>query len=64
MAVCHLQAFYDRKASPFQVTEVAKTSLAPPPGFRPYVKAGDGGFVAMINHIIADRMLASGTLRR
>jgi chromosome segregation ATPase len=52
-AVRHLQAFYDRKAALLQVSS-GKAGQAPPPGFQPYVKAGGGGVVAMINNIIAD----------
>jgi len=52
-AVRHLQAFYDRKAALLQVSS-EKAGQAPPPAFQPYVKAGGGGVVAMINGIIAD----------
>jgi len=52
-AVSHLQAFYARKAALLQVSE-GKAGQAPPPSFQPYVKAGGGGVVAMINGIIKD----------
>jgi len=52
-AVSHLQAFYNRKSALLQTTH-KKAGQAPPPTFQPYVKAGGGGVVAMIQAIITD----------
>jgi len=52
-AVSHLQAFYNRKSALLQTTH-KKAGQAPPPAFQPYVKAGGGGVVAMIQAIITD----------
>jgi len=52
-AIAKLQEFYDRKAAFMQVS-ATRSGQAPPPSFKPYVKAGGGGVIATIQAIIKE----------